>query len=82
MSTVKRDVIIIGTIGCLVAAFFCILGIRLFYLAAQGQTYGVTFIGLTLEGKTLASVTTWVGFVLLFFSIRKMNKYLSNKTGS
>jgi hypothetical protein len=82
MTTEKRQVLIIGIIGCLIAAFFSILGIRLFYLAENGQTYGIGFFSLSLEGKTLAAVTTWIGFVLLFFNIRKIGKYLSNKTSS
>jgi hypothetical protein len=82
MNPEKREAITIGAISGLVALFFCILGIRLFYLAANGQTYGITLFGLTLEGKTLAATVAWIGFIILFYSVRKITKYLSNKTSS
>jgi hypothetical protein len=72
MTSEKRQVLVIGITGCLIGGFLCTLAIWLFYLASNGITYGITLLGLPLEGKVLAAVITWLGFVALFFSVRKI----------
>jgi hypothetical protein len=79
MSTEQRELLIVGITGCLAGVFLSALGIWLFYMASNGTTYAVTLFGITIEGKVLAATVCWGGFVALFYCIRKLTKYLSEK---
>jgi hypothetical protein len=82
MNKEKREIIIIGTLGSVLALLICALGIWLFSLetAETMHTYGI--FGIPIKGKTLAAIVTWLGLVALFFSMRKMVKSLSQNPSS
>jgi hypothetical protein len=78
MTADKREVIIAGTLCSAFALLVCALGVWLFSLQIGKTTSVYTIFWISIKGKTLAAIVTWLGLVALFFIIRKMAKYLSS----
>jgi hypothetical protein len=74
----KLTVIIFGSVGCIIALLICGLGLSMFLQETDTHTSTYGFLGLTIKGKTLATILIWFGLVLLFYGIRKMIKYLKS----
>jgi uncharacterized membrane protein len=72
MTTEKRLIIIFGIIGIVFGLLFCALGVWIFSFETATDTNSYTLLGITLTGKQLAALLVWIGFVIIFYSIRKM----------
>lgn len=79
MKTEKIEIVIFGAIGIILALLICSVGIRVFSLETPETTTTYFFFGITLRDKVFAAILIWIGFVVLFYTIKKMTKYLSEK---
>lgn len=77
MNIEKQEALLIGSIGIVFGILFCVLAfwILSFETATDTNTYG--FMGINLTGNALAALAGWIGFVIIFFSVRKMIRTLS-----
>jgi hypothetical protein len=72
----KREIIVIGFIGLVVALLICALGAWLFYLNSTGDITYIIF-GINLKGGTAAAIVSYIGVVALILVIRKTVRSLS-----
>lgn len=81
MTAEKKEEIIIGTIAVLFSLLICVWGASLFYSETR-ETSTYSFFGIDIRGKLVAAIVSWLGFVFLFFSVRKTADCISHKEGA